>query len=223
MVFPLQYNMCCLSLCQICNSFIYTERRREANSSIQALSLSCARITHALLTVCAISNTAQRHTEKSTTTTNWLFSSLSLSLSWLVPILLSATSEAWGNQRITEKAQPLVTSIIPLCCVVPDTVNDNQWTNNNLAGLIMRTMLTQQLVIHWSICQYCTAEQRVVLSSWKRNNSVYYNINIKSGFIRKFHNFSIDSKSMMLYFERAKFFRLKFVYPTDTYPPSFQI
>lgn len=148
---------------------------------------------------------------------------LSLSLSWLVPILLSATSEAWGNQRITEKAQPLVTSIIPLCCVVPDTVNDNQWTNNNLAGLIMRTMLTQQLVIHWSICQYCTAEQRVVLSSWKRNNSVYYNINIKSGFIRKFHNFSIDSKSMMLYFERAKFFRLKFVYPTDTYPPSFQI
>lgn len=68
MVFPLQYNMCCLSLCQICNSFIYryTERRREANSSIQALSLSGARITHALLTVCAIPNTAQRHTEKST-------------------------------------------------------------------------------------------------------------------------------------------------------------
>lgn len=66
MVFPLQYNMCCLSLCQICNSFIYTERRREANSSIQALSLSSARITHALLTVCAIPNTAQRHTEKST-------------------------------------------------------------------------------------------------------------------------------------------------------------
>lgn len=66
MVFPLQYNMCCRSLCQICNSFIYTERRREANSSIQALSLSGARITHALLTVCAIPNTAQRHTEKST-------------------------------------------------------------------------------------------------------------------------------------------------------------
>lgn len=109
---------------------------------------------------------------------------ISLSLSWLVPILLSATSEAWGNQHITEKAQPLVTSIIPLCCVVPDTVNDNQWTNNNLAGLIMRTMLTQQLVIHWSICQYCTVEQGVVLSSWKRNNSVYYNINIKSGFIQ---------------------------------------
>lgn len=109
---------------------------------------------------------------------------ISLSLSWLVPILLSATSEAWGNQRITEKAQPLVTSIIPLCCVVPDTVNDNQWTNNNLAGLIMRSMLTQQLVIHWSICQYCTVEQGVVLSSWKRNNSVYYNINIKPGFIQ---------------------------------------
>lgn len=69
MVFPLQYSMCCLSLCQICNSFIYIERRREANSSIQALSLSPvhgARITHALLTVCAIPNTAQRHTEKST-------------------------------------------------------------------------------------------------------------------------------------------------------------
>lgn len=82
------------------------------------------------------------------------------------------------------KAQPLVTSIIPLCCVVPDTVKDNQWTNNNLAGLIMGTMLTQQLVIHWSICQYCTAEQRGVLPSWKRNNSVYYNINIKSGFIQ---------------------------------------
>lgn len=168
--------------------------------------------------------TAQRHTEKSTVLLLQIdYFHLSLSLSWLVPILLFATSEAWGNQRITEKAQPLVTSIIPLCCVVPDTVNDNQWTNNNLAGLIMRTMLTQQLVIHRSICQYCTAEQRVVLSSWKRNNSVYYNINIKSGFIRKLHNFSIDSKSMMLYFERAKFFRLKFVYPTDTYPPSFQI
>lgn len=185
MVFPLQYNMCCRSLCQICNSFIYTERRREANSSIQALSLSSARITHALLTVCAIPNTAQRHTEKSTVLLLQIdYFHLSLSLSWLVPILLSATSEAWGNQRITEKAQPLVTSIIPLCCVVPDTVNDNQWTNNNLAGLIMRTMLTQQLVIHWSICQYCTVEQGVVLSSWKRNNSVYYNINIKPGFIQ---------------------------------------
>lgn len=138
MVFPLQYNMCCLSLCQICNSFIYTERRREANSSIQALSLSGARITHALLTVCAIPNNSSKAHWKiyRTTTTNWLFSSLSLS--WLVPILLSATSEAWGNQHITEKAQPLVTSIIPLCCVVPDTVNDNQWTNNNLAGLIMQ-------------------------------------------------------------------------------------
>lgn len=139
MVFPLQYNMCCLSLCQICNSFIYqyTERRREANSSIQALSLRCtARITHALLTVCAIPNNSSK--------AHWkiyyyykLIIFISLSLSWLVPILLSATSEAWGNQHITEKAQPLVTSIIPLCCVVPDTVNDNQWTNNNLAGLIM--------------------------------------------------------------------------------------
>lgn len=140
MVFPFQYNMCCRSLCQICNSFIYryTERRREANSSIQALSLSGACITHALLTVCAIPNTAQRHTEKSTVLLLQIdYFHLSLSLSWLVPILLSATSEAWGNQHITEKAQPLVTSIIPLCCVVPDTVNDNQWTNNNLAGLIM--------------------------------------------------------------------------------------
>lgn len=164
--------------------------------------------------------TAQRHTEKSTVLLLQIdYFHLSLSLSWLVPILFSATSEAWGNQRITEKAQPLVTSIIPLCCVVPDTVNDNQWTNNNLAGLIMRTMLTQQLVIHWSICQYCTVEQGVVLSSWKRNNSVYYNINIKSGFIQnpkliqreENFSFSIDSKSMMLYFERAKFFRLKLV------------
>lgn len=54
MVFPLQYNMCCLSLCQICNSFIYryTERRREANSSIQALSLSGA--LHVLLMHCSL-------------------------------------------------------------------------------------------------------------------------------------------------------------------------
>lgn len=53
MVFPLQYNMCCLSLCQICNSFIYryTERRREANSSIQALSLSPV---HVLLMHCSL-------------------------------------------------------------------------------------------------------------------------------------------------------------------------
>lgn len=148
-----------------------------------------------------------------TTTTNWLFSSLSLS--WLVPILFSATSEAWGNQHITEKAQPLVTSIIPLCCVVPDTVNDNQWTNNNLAGLIMRSMLTQQLVIHWSICQYCTVEQRVVLSSWKRNNSVYYNLaSFRTPNLyreKKISQFSNRLKSMMLYFERANFFRLKLV------------
>lgn len=184
MVFPLQYNMCCLSLCQICNSFIYTEGRREANSSIQALSLSlrCTYYSCTAHCVCYTQHSSKAH---------WkiyyyykLIIFISLSLSWLVPILLSATSEAWGNQRITEKAQPLVTSIIPLCCVVPDTVNDNQWTNNNLAGLIMRSMLTQQLVIHRSICQYCTVEQRVVLSSWKRNNSVYYNINIKSGFIQ---------------------------------------
>lgn len=183
MVFPLQYNMCCMCLCQICNSFIYTERRREANSSIQALSLRCTYYSCTAHCVCYTQHSSKAHWKiYRTTTTNWLFSSLSLS--WLVPILLFATSEAWGNQRITEKAQPLVTSIIPLCCVVPDTVNDNQWTNNNLAGLIMRSMLTQQLVIHWSICQYCTAEQRVLLSSWKRNNSVYYNINIKSGFIQ---------------------------------------
>lgn len=54
MVFPLQYNMCCRSLCQICNSFIYryTERRREANSSIQALSLSGA--LHVLLMHCSL-------------------------------------------------------------------------------------------------------------------------------------------------------------------------
>lgn len=54
MVFPLQYNMCCLSLCQICNSFIYryTERRREANSSIQALSLSTP--VHVLLMHCSL-------------------------------------------------------------------------------------------------------------------------------------------------------------------------
>lgn len=54
MVFPFQYNMCCLSLCQICNSFIYTEhteRRREANSSIQALSLSPV---HVLLMHCSL-------------------------------------------------------------------------------------------------------------------------------------------------------------------------
>lgn len=153
-----------------------------------------------------------------TTTTNWLFSSLSLS--WLVPILFSATSEAWGNQHITEKAQPLVTSIIPLCCVVPDTVNDNQWTNNNLAGLIMLSMLTQQLVIHWSICQYCTVEQRVVLSSWKRNNSVYYNINIKSGFIQNpkliqreenFTIFQLAQKAWCCILKEQNFFRLKFV------------
>lgn len=186
MVFPLQYNMCCLSLCQICNSFIYTERRREANSSIQALSLSGA--LHLLLmhcSLCVLYPTQLKGTLKNLPYYYYkLIIFISLSLSWLVPILFSATSEAWGNQHITEKAQPLVTSIIPLCCVVPDTVNDNQWTNNNLAGLIMRTMLTQQLVIHWSICQYCTVEQGVVLSSWKRNNSVYYNINIKSGFIQ---------------------------------------
>lgn len=225
MVFPLQYSMCCLSLCQICNSFIYIERRREANSSIQALSLSGARITHALLTVCAIPNTAQRHTEKSTTTTNWLFSSLSLS--WLVPILFSATSEAWGNQHITEKAQPLVTSIIPLCCVVPDTVNNNQWTNNNLAGLIMRTMLTQQLVIHWSICQYCTAEQRVVLSSWKRNNSVYYNLaSFRTPNLyreKKISQFFNRLKKHDAVFWKSKNFLDPNLYPTDTYPPSFQI
>lgn len=68
MVFPLQYNMCCLSLCQICNSFIYTEQRREANSSIQALSLRCT--VHVLLMHCSLCvlypTTAQRHTEKST-------------------------------------------------------------------------------------------------------------------------------------------------------------
>lgn len=166
MVFPLQYNMCCLSLCQICNSFIYTERRREANSSIQALSLRCtARITHALLTVCAIPNTAQRHTEKSTVLLLQIdYFHLSLSLSWLVPILLSATSEAWGNQRITEKAQPLVTSIIPLCCVVPDTVNDNQWTNNNLAGLIMQNHVNTTVshtLVNMSIL-HSGAESRVI-------------------------------------------------------------
>lgn len=188
MVFPLQYNMCCRSLCQICNSFIYryTERRREANSSIQALSLSGA--LHVLLmhcSLCVLYPTQLKGTLKNLPYYYYkLIIFISLSLSWLVPILLSATSEAWGNQLIAELAQPLVTSIIPLCCVVPDTVNDNQWTNNNLAGLIMRSMLTQQLVIHRSICQYCTVEQRVVLSSWKRNNSVYYNINIKSGFIQ---------------------------------------
>lgn len=55
MVFPLQYNMCCLSLCQICNSFIYTERRREANSSIQALSLRCTLSpVHVLLMHCSL-------------------------------------------------------------------------------------------------------------------------------------------------------------------------
>lgn len=134
MVFPLQYNMCCRSLCQICNSFIYTERRREVNSSIQA---RCTYYSCTAHCVCYTKHSSKAHWKiYRTTTTNWLFSSLSLS--WLVPILLSATSEAWGNQRITEKAQPLVTSIIPLCCVVPDTVNDNQWTNNNLAGLIMQ-------------------------------------------------------------------------------------
>lgn len=163
MVFPLQYNMCCLSLCQICNSFIYTERRREANSSIQALSLSGARITHALLTVCAIPNNSSKAHWKiyRTTTTNWLFSSLSLS--WLVPILLSATSEAWGNQHITEKAQPLVTSIIPLCCVVPDTVNDNQWTNNNLAGLIMQNHVNTTV-------SHTLVNMSILHSEWRRES-----------------------------------------------------
>lgn len=140
MVFPLQYNMCCRSLCQICNSFIYryTERRREANSSIQALSLSPVHVLLMHCSLCVLYPTQLKGTLKNLLLLQIDYFHLSLSLSWLVPILLSATSEAWGNQRITEKAQPLVTSIIPLCCVVPDTVNDNQWTNNNLAGLIMQ-------------------------------------------------------------------------------------
>lgn len=130
------------------------------------------------------------------------------------------------------EAQPLVTSIIPLCCVVPDTVNDNQWTNNNLAGLIMRTMLTQQLVINWSICQYCTVEQGVVLSSWKRNNSVYYNINIKSGFIQNpkliqreenFTIFQYTQKACCLCILKEQNFLDSNFYPTYTYPPSLQI
>lgn len=62
MVFPLQYNMCCLSLCQICNSFIYryTERRREANSSIQALSLSPVHCTYYSCTAHCVCYTQQQ-------------------------------------------------------------------------------------------------------------------------------------------------------------------
>lgn len=62
MVFPLQYNMCCLSLCQICNSFIYryTERRREANSSIQALTLSPVHCTYYSCTAHCVCYTQQQ-------------------------------------------------------------------------------------------------------------------------------------------------------------------
>lgn len=152
---------------------------------------------------------------------------LSLSLSWLVPILLFATSEAWGNQRITEKAQPLVTSIIPLCCVVPDTVNDNQWTNNNLAGLIMQNHVNTTVshtLVNMSILHSG-------VSSWKRNNSVYYNINIKSGFIQnpkliqREENFTIfrwTQKAWCFILKEQNFFNSN-LYPIDTYPPSFQI
>lgn len=61
MVFPLQYNMCCLSLCQICNSFIYTERRREANSSIQALSLRCTYYSCTAHCVCYTQHSSKAH------------------------------------------------------------------------------------------------------------------------------------------------------------------
>lgn len=175
MVFPLQYNMCCLSFCQICNSFIYTERRREANSSIQALSLSlrCTYYSCTAHCVCYTQHSSKAHWKiYRTTTTNWLFSSLSLS------VLTSSHSPLCNIRSMREPANyregsaPRNINNSTLLCCPSDTVNDNQWTNNNLAGLIMRTMLTQQLVIHWSICQYCTAEQRVVLSRWKRNNSV---------------------------------------------------
>lgn len=144
---------------------------------------------------------------------------ISLSLSWLVPILLWSMREP---AYYREGSAP-ITSIIPLCCVVPDTVNDNQWTNNNLAGLIMRTMLTQQLVIHWSICQYresCYQVEREItlfITIWLHSEPQTYTER------RKFHSFSIDSKSMMLYFERANFFRLKLVSNWHIYPPSFQI
>lgn len=95
----------------------------------------------------------------------------------------------------------------------------------------MQTMLTQQLVIHWSICQYCTVEQRVVLSSWKRNNSVYYNINIKSGFIQnpkliqREENFTVFQKTQKAWccILKEQIFLDSNLYPTDTYPPSFQI
>lgn len=97
----------------------------------------------------------------------------------------------------------------------------------------MRTMLTQQLVIHRSICQYCTVEQGVVLSSWKRNNSVYYNINIKSGFIQnpkliqREENFTVFQKTQKAWccILKEQIFLDSNLYPTDTYmyPPSFQI
>lgn len=166
MVFPFQYNMCCLSLCQICNSFIYryTERRRETNSSIQALSLRCTYYSCTAHCVCYTQQQLKGTLKNLPYYYYKLIIFISLSLSWLVPILLSATSEAWGNQQITEKAQPLVTSIIPLCCVVPDTVNDNQWTNKNLAGLIMQNHVNTTVshtLVNMSIL-HSGAESRVI-------------------------------------------------------------
>lgn len=168
MVFPLQYNMCCLSLCQICNSFIYryTERRREANSSIQALSLSGA--LHVLLmhcSLCVLYPTQLKGTLKNLPYYYYkliIFISLSLCLDQFP--FSSLQHQKHEGTSILQRGSALITSIIPLCCVVPDTVNDNQWTNNNLAGLIMQNHVNTTVshtLVNMSIL-HSGAESRVI-------------------------------------------------------------